>query len=419
MKENQRPESILELLTKENPTVTHGETKSKTLTQSSWWWTPQQLQPWTEFSYETLSAVFNGRLLAYAREERCQLPDYPYLHPRYCKVSNEGGTRDLIMKWNHTIVSAALDFTDPEFSPAFWVGEKGDSESDREDEENEEGGSSFKKKTQKSKKKKMRKKKRVLFPDGGAGAEAQGEPLRGERLPKDYKPALKWRSQMIFENNLVDRNGMWKERSNMMRMEVRPIRQVYTYCISRRCRYGCILTTKEIFIFRISPRVGAKRHSKGIFQPFTTFSNSFPVNTRSTTRTGVEDLERSLINDGLMEYISIPWENHNNGDSLTYNQLTINLATWFIHVLAGNNHEVDWWYPALRLTGSTHKGPVADPPQESSLRPIGSFSKKRRREEENQEPIYPSFSPYQPLVMQVRACPCTYAWRIFNQSTRK
>ncbi|KAI1176027.1 hypothetical protein F4777DRAFT_291699 [Nemania sp. FL0916] len=385
MAEDRRPESILDMLTMENPSVGYGKMKSRTLTQSPFWWTPQQLRPWTEFSYETLGTVFDGRLLEFAQEKRRQLPCHPHPHPRYCKVAKEAVTRDLIMKWNHTIVSTALELTDPEFSPTFWVGDVSDSETDKDDQgNNQDDDRPPKKKLQKTMAKK-KKEKKWLFPDGGAEVEKGGGTSRGERLPKDYKAALKWHSQMVFEDDLLDEDGMWKKSSSKLRMAARPIRQVYTYCVNTQCRYGCILTTEEIFIVRIGPRIGAKRH----------------LTTGNTTQTEPGDLKKLLKKNGLMEYISIPWGNHNNGDCLNYKQLTINLATWFIHILAGNNHEIDWWHPALRLTGSTWKRPVADMSQEPSSRPIKYLPKKRRREEDTEETIYHSFLQHQPLVMKV------------------
>lgn len=49
-----------------------------------------------------------------------------------------------------------------------------------------------------------------------------------------------------------------------------------------------------------------------------------------------------------MEYVSIPWASHRSGHSDEYETLTANLALWFIHVLAGNRHEVDWKYGPLK-----------------------------------------------------------------------
>jgi hypothetical protein len=45
-----------------------------------------------------------------------------------------------------------------------------------------------------------------------------------------------------------------------------------------------------------------------------------------------------------MEYASIPWENHNQGKPRAAEMWTVNLALWFIHVLAGHRYKVAWSY---------------------------------------------------------------------------
>ncbi|KAK8000112.1 hypothetical protein PG990_012712 [Apiospora arundinis] len=58
-------------------------------------------------------------------------------------------------------------------------------------------------------------------------------------------------------------------------------------------------------------------------------------------------LRSRLIKNGLMEYVSVPWERHLPRDDGESQELTMNLALWFIHTLAGNSHRVDWGYPPL------------------------------------------------------------------------
>ncbi|RFN47866.1 hypothetical protein FIE12Z_7883 [Fusarium flagelliforme] len=55
-------------------------------------------------------------------------------------------------------------------------------------------------------------------------------------------------------------------------------------------------------------------------------------------------LKQELINNGLMEYISIPWDNHSEMDRNSVDVWTVNLALWFVHILAGNNFEASWSY---------------------------------------------------------------------------
>lgn len=49
-----------------------------------------------------------------------------------------------------------------------------------------------------------------------------------------------------------------------------------------------------------------------------------------------------------MEFVSIPWENGCDDRHHSYKQLTVNLALWFTHILAGNHYKLDWKYRKLR-----------------------------------------------------------------------
>ena len=98
-----------------------------------------------------------------------------------------------------------------------------------------------------------------------------------------------------------------------------------------------------------------------------------------------------------MEYVSIPWENHRRGKHEDYDALTVNLALWFVHILAGNAHEIDWNYPDLleeklitgvctassasEKSGSQHEPDreESEPPQTRRSLGLGPHSRKRKR----------------------------------------
>lgn len=58
------------------------------------------------------------------------------------------------------------------------------------------------------------------------------------------------------------------------------------------------------------------------------------------------ELRRAITTDGLMEYVAIPWQNH-SGNGREPRQLTVNLALFVAHILAGNSHCLAWSYPEL------------------------------------------------------------------------
>ncbi len=55
-------------------------------------------------------------------------------------------------------------------------------------------------------------------------------------------------------------------------------------------------------------------------------------------------LKQSLRTNGLMEYTSIPWANQAQTTNELPSEWTVNLALWFMHILAGNNFRVGWGY---------------------------------------------------------------------------
>lgn len=60
-------------------------------------------------------------------------------------------------------------------------------------------------------------------------------------------------------------------------------------------------------------------------------------------------MRAQLAKNGLLEYASIPWETHFEKMPEACDTWTINLALWFIHVLAGNEAGVNWTYPRLEI----------------------------------------------------------------------
>jgi hypothetical protein len=241
-------------------------------------------------------------------------------------------------------------------------------------------------------------------PDSGAtltcrihGAECPSSEI--ERLPKDYKMAKKWTSSQLIES-LVDEDGTWKRGGSGARLAM-PIRQAYTYCVFYGCRYGCILTTEEAFIFRIKPKNQDSGKSHITIKPVNGLSPY--LGSADHHSQAYSQLAQKLRYNGLMEYVSIPWKE----DTSIENPLTFNLALWFVHILAGNHHEVGWEYSPLAsetlttkictalqspATPESHRRPSLARP----VRPVSSrsLSRKRRRSVES-DPIHFSFTQSQ------------------------
>ncbi|OCK87269.1 uncharacterized protein K441DRAFT_671097 [Cenococcum geophilum 1.58] len=128
-------------------------------------------------------------------------------------------------------------------------------------------------------------------------------------LPGDTKISLKWKSKEI-KNAMVLPDAMRHQ-------WILPIMQVYTYFVKANACYGYIITDKELVVLRIRPNENAEK-MKG-----------------PRTYTPKEATE----SDDIPGYTSISWE---SGD-----QLLVNLALWWLHLLAASNSSIEWDYPPL------------------------------------------------------------------------
>ncbi|KAH6847091.1 hypothetical protein B0I37DRAFT_341049 [Chaetomium sp. MPI-CAGE-AT-0009] len=364
-----RAESLFDFLTARNPDIHLRTSQSKSLTNVRRSLYPRQMIAWEEFSFSTLETVYGKRLINEVRKGRPSLAYPSVLANIDDVVHDEPTTTHVLTIWNHRIVAASLQAVQDTLHPSIWVPR-------RKKEQNEadaitiDDPTDIKETTASTR----------LKPDAGAVSFCQNCGSDVERLPKDYKPASKWRSSAVLDGWMRGTAGKWTP-AQARRNEARPIRQVYTYCVEFGCRYGCIITTQEAFIFRIKPRAKVP-----------VSSNTNGCSSRKAA------LRKALATDGLMEYVSIPWENHRQGSSDDYDALTVNLALWFVHILAGNAHEVDWSYPELwneQLTtgvctassacsASENSEPELDledseSPQTRCPSRLSSYSRKRRR----------------------------------------
>lgn len=269
-KKRRKAQSIIEYLTAKNPDISPTDACKKRNTSHHDYHSPKELREWTEFNFETLEAIFGGELLKEARKKCSSLPHYPHLDEEIDQSlgSDEPSTRSILTKWNHTIVLAALRKTQVEFNPCVWrdrLGTKNTTNAegsakevakeateelqDDDCQENEGCRDGHNDNPSKPKSKRSRQ------PDGGSISvhETKNKKAR-ERFPKEYKPASNWNSQKLSDGLCTDEEtGRWLE-DEEENNDNAPIRQAYTYCVDYECRYGCILTTKEAFIFRIQPR---------------------------------------------------------------------------------------------------------------------------------------------------------------------
>ncbi|RYP73438.1 hypothetical protein DL771_003610 [Monosporascus sp. 5C6A] len=359
-----KAKSIFEILTAENPKIDYPPPKSKTQSSRREWYKPKQIVEWNEFSYATLEGIYGGALFREARSEDYPLPHYPHIVSEAdCVVEDEPSTVHIMTKWNHTIVAAALDVIKHQFYPCIWIpGKRGSIQGIK----NKQSPATYKPSQDSG----------AVHSSCASGVSSSSS-LPVQMLPKDYKTASKWKSeQALSPNLLLDQNGLWI-RGAQKSIEAQPLKQVYTYCVNYECRY--------------------------------VLADSLPPGSNGESSSSAE-LKKALIRDGLMEYASIPWTNDSKGDPKNYEGLTVNLALWFIHVLAGNGHRVDWEYEELQseqlvrqpyATPSTTQVAGDEFGESDSDQSEGHLLKRIRTERDDDDPIHMSFYSTQLFASQV------------------
>ncbi|KAI0503068.1 hypothetical protein F5B22DRAFT_576462 [Xylaria bambusicola] len=367
MEGNPKARSILEFLTHRNPHVVLSPDSNPNTHNPDFYW-PREVRKWDEFHFENLEKIYEGQLMNAARAPRYALLHYPSILVKDCRIEDEPMTTSLITKWNDSIVSIALEAVKDELNPCIWVQKA--SKPDRSD----------------------HKQKVALRPDAGAySIHEQDHRTKKERFPKDHKCARSWTSLKIRNGEHVDkRTGEWRP-GRIRRNDTMPIRQAYTYSVEFGCRYGCLLTTEEAFVFRIRPR-----------------------DQYSAEPGSAEELlapQEAVKTRGLMEYVSIPWRHGTDENNDKYQKLTVNLALWVLHVLAGNHHQILDDYPDLHTEKLVLPIDMSEPTRrvgrkrsvESERdRELKCYPQKRTKTKISPDRMYLSFSTDAPSGTEVR-----------------
>lgn len=185
-------------------------------------------------------------------------------------------------------------------------------------------------------------------------------------LPGDTKVSYKWRSAEIIpkevnEDDLVQ-NWFW------------PLRQIFTYCMTFKTRYGYIISDEEVVAFRVkAPRERLKEKPK---------------------RNAMVSKDR-----GTIEYVPI-YDSTQDPDG--EKKLTMNLAIWWLHLLAANNRSIQTTYGPLKDEIFDGLGRAPTPQREESpaasevglMRPASPATTVRTYDNESNAIISPQLSNY-------------------------
>lgn len=304
-------ESLLDYLTHENPALELRSRKQTPPNQTTTCLgsnknsgpgsntdTPSYKQPvhiarWEDFDSSTLNKMYNDIL-----QRRCARRDFSEIDQIFLTVWNEAGVQNAIYDWTSRRVSEALreaqahlHQNDRIYMAHACFGEDVQSPS-----------------------------KQPYKPDW-AGIQADRLRAGTERLqnllPGDTKISTKFRIKDIQPGRVTSRVQVpeW----------MKPFKQIFTYCCELNTRYGYLITDKALVVVRVGPAPGADRN-KG-------------------------EAEQTRL-AGYLEYKVISWEGtreHQTG-STSFDEgdnLSVNLALWWLHLLAAKENKFQWEYPPL------------------------------------------------------------------------
>lgn len=172
-------------------------------------------------------------------------------------------------------------------------------------------------------------------------------------LPGESKVGKKWSSDKIVRGPLEIE---YQESHDWLR----PLSQVFTYCVKANARYGYIVTAKELVVLRVRPFLEPNEdtqpsqesdsfRSQGSASDapssFDVYESSIPTDSAEAGISNFMTAADRASNLGALEFKAIPWENCERENSQA---LTVNLALWWLYMLAGQNVDISDTYKALR-----------------------------------------------------------------------
>lgn len=310
-------------LRRPNPVVnsayswTGTNTKSRTSTHTK----PKEIVEWKDFNYNSLQAMYGDTL-----KLKIHLQNLPnlsrHLPFHLSEIQDEDSLEALLIRWNNTIVSYALSVAQRSDG---LIG--ADTAGYREGEIfMARGGHAFIPGTKPSEK--------ALHPDW-AGIIPSNKHQEGTKenrkshmnvLPGDSKLSTKWKSSR-------DPDSLEFKK---------PFFQIFHYCELADVRYGYLLTQEELVVVRIS------RKPRGQISDPT-------MPSQRPQRLGTSQLKKEQAKlhlpekhrtkeHGVLEYKSIRWD---DGSQREEASLSINLALWWLHMLAATARSIESSYRDL------------------------------------------------------------------------
>ena len=304
--------------------------------------TPVLIEKWEDFGYDSLQKIYGGELRrVLKREYSCRdysdIPEKPC-----CEIADENCLEMLLAMWNWRVVSEGLLKAQEclhahQNSNIIYMAKGGQS--------------------------------RFLVagvagkfrPDwAGILSDPENDISRKETikppniLPGDSKLGKKWSSDKIKDGPV--------EREYMTNDWLKPLKQIYTYCVKANARYGYIITEQEVVVIRVRPILepdesGETNDSQESWQePELSKKEQETVDTQAAFPELDEGHDfilsspvfKKVEDHGRLEYKAIPWSNAASLDPRRSNDLTVNLALWWLHIMASVSSNIKEQYAPLK-----------------------------------------------------------------------
>ena len=291
-------ETLLSYLKRDNPRLWKfkNASDSKTLTKSGNWRAPAIIEQWDEFNFDTLRRMSEG--LLYTVLEQPLSKDLPLFSPlplMFRTISDEDSLDSLLVKWTQSVVCEALSMMHeqhPELNDFHVRMARGGQAS---------GLNAI---------------PRRLRPDW-AGVRLRScddnDPdlqLPNVVLPGETKLSRKWKSGEIKWGKTTEsqKDDPW----------MLPLLQIFKYCINANTRYGFLITDEELVLVRTGP--SSQSRTDGI------------------QRHRPDEKTKAA---GFLQCKVVKW------DPKDSDGLSINLALWWIHLLAAHESRIAFSYRPL------------------------------------------------------------------------
>jgi hypothetical protein len=340
--------SLFSYLTERNPQIRYRETgilpedKIHSSTKNPIYLTPSFIRPWKEFDIQALKQIYDGQLQDILLRKPDKLRTFVRQYCENKEVWHETSLEwHVLAKWNQEVVQEALLQSSDDLGLGRVFMERGWAALPLKDK---------------------------LKPDW-AGMQAPGS---WNILPGESK------YHSTFKSSVIEKNcprGRVKP-SHTGETWLQALKQIFTYCVRSFSRYGYIITDRELCVVRVGVSSRASSGAGDSQQPDSQMTDSSDLDSEQKM------LVQAFENSGEIQYRSIPWETFSETENS--NEITINLALWWLHILAAVNGRLSWEYKPLAeerigedgeltLLEEQNAGGHVDPAISQEARPTSSF----------------------------------------------